>query len=342
MLCVAGPCAAFEDRLDVPAAASALAPKKQLNAIVLAGTRLVAVGQRGHILLSDDGGVHWLQAKVPVSVDLTAVCFPTPTQGWAVGHDGVILVSKDSGATWTRQFDARMAMASVTAYYAAASQAQLGVDAQAWQRQRADAEHFVSDGADKSFLDVWFDDAQTGYAVGLFNQIFHTSDGGLHWSPWMHSTDNPQALNFYAVRRIGGQLFLGGEQGMVLRFDPAARRFRRLAVDYKGTLFGLAGTGKVLLAFGLRGTLLRSQDGGERWEAVPSNVVGALVGATATADGRIVVVSQRGEMLVSSDGRQFERLVTPASLPTSALVATGANELVVVGAGGVRTERLKR
>jgi photosystem II stability/assembly factor-like uncharacterized protein len=32
-----------------------------------AGERLVTVGQRGHILYSDDSGKHWQQAVVPVS-----------------------------------------------------------------------------------------------------------------------------------------------------------------------------------------------------------------------------------------------------------------------------------
>ena len=40
----------------------------------------------------------WQQADVPVSSDLVAVPFPTPTHGWAVGHDGVVLHSADAGA----------------------------------------------------------------------------------------------------------------------------------------------------------------------------------------------------------------------------------------------------
>ena len=43
-----------------------------LQAITQAGQRLVAVGERGLVLLSDDAGKHWRQAQVPVSVTLTA------------------------------------------------------------------------------------------------------------------------------------------------------------------------------------------------------------------------------------------------------------------------------
>src|SRR5450830_1044344 len=48
-----------------------------------AGSRLVAVGDRGHILYSDDQGSTWTQAKVPTRQLLTAVFFVDDQQGWA-------------------------------------------------------------------------------------------------------------------------------------------------------------------------------------------------------------------------------------------------------------------
>jgi len=39
------------------------------------GQRVVAVGQRGHVLFSDDTGKSWQQAEVPVSADLVAATF---------------------------------------------------------------------------------------------------------------------------------------------------------------------------------------------------------------------------------------------------------------------------
>src|SRR2546425_141526 len=87
--------AGFQDPLDVPAQASPLASKSLLQGVARAGPRLVAVGQRGHILYSTDSGATWQQAKVPVSSDLTSVFFVNDLKGWAVGHDGVILNSAD-------------------------------------------------------------------------------------------------------------------------------------------------------------------------------------------------------------------------------------------------------
>ncbi len=66
---------AYVDVLDLPARVSALAVNSPLSGMARAGDRLVAVGQRGHILYSDDAGKHWQQAAVPVSADLNAVSF---------------------------------------------------------------------------------------------------------------------------------------------------------------------------------------------------------------------------------------------------------------------------
>ena len=105
----AAPASPWQDGLDVPAAKSPLAARALINGLAQAAERLVAVGQRGHVLLSDDQGKSWRQAEVPSSSDLVAVAFATPTQGWAVGHDGIVLRSADAGASWTRVLDGRQA-----------------------------------------------------------------------------------------------------------------------------------------------------------------------------------------------------------------------------------------
>jgi hypothetical protein len=79
--------------------------KRTLSDIAHTNGSLVAVGERGLIIVSRDGGLSWTQASVPVSATLTAVDFATDEKGWAVGHAGTILHSSDGGATWQLQFD---------------------------------------------------------------------------------------------------------------------------------------------------------------------------------------------------------------------------------------------
>lgn len=323
--------AEWADPLDVPASASALGATQLLNGLARAGSRIVAVGQRGHILLSDDEGRNWWQAEVPVSVDLVAVHFPSARRGWAVGHDGVVLATADGGEHWTRQFDGRLAARTMAEHYARTE-----------PELAAEGLRNMEQGPDKPFLDVWFEDERSGFIVGAFNLIFHTGDGGETWQPWLERTDNPDGMHLYAVRGIGEDVFIAGEQGLMLKLDRAAGRFRALATPYQGSYFGIAGKAGVVLAYGLRGNVYRSTDGGSRWTKVGTGVQAAITAATTTPDGRLLLASQGGQVLVSDDdGASFHPLALSRPAPTSAMLAPGADDLVLSGLRGVRVERLR-
>jgi photosystem II stability/assembly factor-like uncharacterized protein len=307
---VAAPAAAQPvDPLDAAARPSALAARRLLSGVAAAGDRLVAVGQRGHVLWSDDGGLGWTQAAVPVSTDLTAVCFASPERGWAVGHDGVVLATRDGGRSWARQLDGRA----------------LGLPL-----------------AETSLLAVWFDDERSGLAVGAFGLVLRTEDGGVTWTRWSERGENPRGLHLHAIRRVAGELYVAGEQGLLLWLDAAAGRFRRLAPGYGGSLFGLAGGARAVLAFGLRGNAVRSVDRGRTWQRVATGVEATLLAAAQLPDGRIALATQDGQLLVSADDGASFRPAGPArALPTSALAPIGGDRLVVVGAAGARVERLR-
>src|ERR1700682_6601050 len=55
------------------------------------GNRIVAVGDRGYIVLSDDGGTSWKRAKSPPAPLLTALDFLDAQAGLAVGHHPALL-----------------------------------------------------------------------------------------------------------------------------------------------------------------------------------------------------------------------------------------------------------
>jgi len=321
------------DVLDVPAARSALAPRFLINGLARAGDRLVAVGQRGHVLYSDDAGVQWQQAEVPVSSDLVAVSFPSASSGWAVGHDGVILHTNNAGATWSLQLDGRRIGALLLKQYP---------EDAATKDERASAlhvqaQHFAEQGAENSFLDVCFTDEREGYAVGAFGLILHTVDAGATWQPWLHATDNPGGLHLYAIRNVGADVYIVGEQGLALRLDREGGRFEKLDLPYKGTLFGVIGDAHGVVAFGLRGTVLRSADRGASWQTIATGLQVGMTGGTVDADGRFVIVSQAGHVLTSRDaGASFALQATPQPLPAAAVVAANGGALVVAGPRGVR------
>ncbi|MBI3367916.1 MAG: hypothetical protein HY021_05555 [Burkholderiales bacterium] len=83
---------------DGPARRRPLAAHSVCLDITLAGRRLVAVGERGHVLVCDDLGHQRRQAsEVPTRTTLTAVHATDARTLWAVGHGGLILRSTDAG-----------------------------------------------------------------------------------------------------------------------------------------------------------------------------------------------------------------------------------------------------
>jgi photosystem II stability/assembly factor-like uncharacterized protein len=318
---------AARDVLDTPALKSALAAHSLVNGLALAGNRVVAVGQRGQVLLSDDQGKTWQQPDMPASSDLVAVSFPTAANGWAVGHDGIVLASADGGRTWTRQLDGRSMGDVLVKYYTASGDAK-------WLDE---AKRIAAQGAENPLLSVWFDDAQNGYVVGAFGLVLRTADGGKTWEPLLHATDNPKALHLYAVRRVGADLYIAGEQGLLLKLDRSSGRFVAMSIPYQGTLFGVLGNERVVLAFGLRGNVVRSTDGGRSWQAVPTGVQVGLTAGTIDERGRIVLVSQAGHVLVSADDGATFTLKTERAEPAAAVARVGANTLVIGGPRGLQT-----
>ena len=133
---------ATESTAPEPAVASERAASSLLLGVAEAGPRLVAVGHWGHVVLSDDGGESWRQAKsVPTRATLTAVYFVDARQGWAVGHDAIILHSNDGGESWQLQ-------------------------------------QFAPD-LETPLFSLWFENARHGLAVGAYGMAFRTRDGEI-------------------------------------------------------------------------------------------------------------------------------------------------------------------
>lgn len=275
--------------------------------VVAAGPRLVAVGERGHILYSDDQGRHWSQAKVPTRQLLTAVAFVDAQHGWAVGHDAQILATTDGGVTWAKQFEDLNRQAPL--------------------------------------LDLWFKDASTGFAVGAYGALLATTDGGQHWEDVSARIDNPDQFHFNAIGAVkDGGLFIVGEQGSLFRSRDWGLSWEKVQGPYEGSLFGLLPTGepRTLLVYGLRGNLYRSADFGDTWANIPLRgargpLEFALSGATRLADGTLVLVGNSGTVLRSSDdGKTFSLFNRPDRLSLSAVTAGANGTLVLAGQGGVR------
>lgn len=314
--------------LDRPTLQSPKSPNMAILSVTRAGKRVVAVGERGIVLYSDDSGRTWTQAQTPTSATLTRVRFANDTLGWAVGHMGIVLHTEDGGATWVKQLDGIQA-------------ARLSLDAARQsgdERAIRDAQYLVNDGADKPFFDIALLGSNSLIIVGAYNLALRSDNGGRSWSAQQIHIDNPRALHLHSVRAIGKTLFIAGEQGLLLRSDDDGRHFQQLESPYRGSWFGLvAEHGGNLLAYGLRGNVYLTKDLGESWLQVNSGTPASISADAELDDGRIVLVSQAGEVLISTDhGLAFNRSPEGLRLPLAA-VAEAPDGLVVGSLRGVRT-----
>ena len=314
------------DPMTRPALMVARPAQAYLTGVARAGKRLVAVGERGIVVLSDDDGATWRQASVPVSVTLAAVQFPTPTQGWAVGHYGVVLHSDDAGATWTRQLD------GVQAAQLVQRDAQSG---QGGATHVTEAQRLVADGPDKPFLGLHFSDANNGFIVGAYNLAFRTRDGGKTWTPFGNRLDNPKASHLYAVESSGRNVLIAGEQGVLLRSTDDGATFTRIALPYKGSLFALTLDGDNAVVAGLGGNAFASHDRGATWTAL---ALPAPVSVTAARleGGRLLMANQAGMLLAGPAGAAtaITALDTPALPQPNDLVALPRGAILTVGVAG--------
>ena len=322
----------FRSPSETSAARPANAARAPLLAMAQAGRRLVAVGLRGRIVFSDDAGKTWVQAQVPVEVDLVAVSFPTPTEGWAVGHRGVVLSTSDAGGTWVRRFGDQQLNEQALSYY----RAQKAAPETAMGRALANTARAISESAVPSLLDVWFESATAGTIVGTFNTIFRTEDGGKTWTPSMHKADNPEGLHFYAVRGGADGLYAAGEKGGVWRFDAETKTWVAAPTGYAGTLFGLVVDGPKVLAYGMRGSVYASEDAGRHWSVVATQRKAGFVAGLRLSNGEVLLADQSGELLRSKDaGRSFAAVDGKLRVMAFSMVQQADGQLFAAGPSGV-------
>ncbi len=262
------------------------------------GSRIVAVGDRGYIVISDDQGKTWRRAKAPVAPLLTALDFLDDQVGLAVGHDSVILATRDRGETWTQVF-------------------------------AAPAEQ-------RPLLDVIFLTRDTAIAVGAYGAYFDSIDGGKTWNPKKVIADDKHLNAILELGE--GHLLILGEAGTILISADNGKTWTPVPSPYKGSFFGgLTANDGSVVAFGMRGRIYRSADKGKTWTQVDNASVATLMGGDKLPDGALVVAGAGGTALVSRDnGLTFVPVATGSTRAFSKAILGAPNTVLLLGESGAR------
>lgn len=306
----------FASQSETPSIMMPLAAKSLVLDLANSGQRIVAVGYRGHILISEDDAKSWHQVAAPTREMLTGVYFKDNLRGWAVGHGAVILATEDGGKSWK--------------LLSAAPE------------------------EERPLFDVIVT-GDYGFAVGAYAKFMTTQDGGKNWEAGelvieksaealeealKDSPDDEEPLpfdyHFNAIARsAAGVFYIAAEAGYLFRSDDGGHTWKELPSPYGGSFFGILPLdGEALLAYGLRGNIFRSADKGQSWVQITTGTTALLTDAARLPDGTIVITGMAGVVLFSSDTGKSFTLLQPNRISLTSVVNTVSNTLVVAGERG--------
>ena len=348
---------------------SPLIMKDLLLGVARAGSRIVAVGEFGHIALSDDQGATWRQAKtVPTEATLTSVTFIDAQNGWAAGHDKTILITADGGETWTMQYSRPASLAAGIKLAPRERAPEPGVAPEGAvdtgaidgavtdevaNGAPADADAAFIDGdttgselePDIPFLGLAFTSPTHGIAVGGFNYAAETNDGGKTWTPrrLVKTAGDDFHLNAI-VTGPDGLMIVPSELGQVYRSLDNGATWEIVQTDYEGSFWNaLALKDGSMLVMGMRGNVWRSTDRGQSWtqnavDLTPESVSSGI----QLDDGTIVLVGIGGLVMASKDnGATWDLSLSQADRKGIANVAAGPDgTLLLFGEAGLQTRSL--
>lgn len=281
---------------------------------------LVVVGERGHVLFSQDGE-EWSQDIVPSLATLTAVAV-IEQHIWAVGHDAVILYKSPQS--------------------------------KAWQVQQ-----FLP-AREKPLLDVLFLDEANGITIGAYGSFFRTENGGQTWQLEMHpellhpfdleylEEIRQEDEEFYReelesilphlnrVTHYNGKLYMAGEAGLLAVSDDMGRSWQRMEVDYEGSFFDIKQTSLGLFAAGLRGNVYRFDVNDQIWLPIESDTTSSFNSIVPMPDARVLLVGNNGRLLtISEDNTVLDQ--TEEGQPLVNAIHYGES---VIGVGSVGIQHL--
>lgn len=274
------------------------AAKSLLLDVVDTGAGLIAVGERGHVLLSADGE-KWTQSPTPTRATLNAIDCVDASTCWAVGHDAVILKTSDGGKTWAKQY--------------------------------------FEPELEKPFLDVLFFDAQRGFVIGAYGLFKETLDGGNTWNEFTADI-RAEEWHFNAITQLGnGSLLLVGEVGGIATSADGGATWVRQESPYEGSYFGVLPIGETgAVIFGLRGNAFISADAAKGgWKALETGTIQGLLSGTLLPNGDFLIVGNSGTVLRGSASTGLiQSIPDPVGKGLSAALPLPGGDLLVLGEVG--------
>lgn len=311
------------------------------------GKVLIAIGERGVILRSEDSGRHWSLSDVRgAASDLRAVIHHPPSGAWiAAGTHGTILRSLDAGRTWTAlEHDLKLTFESL--FFEPRSGALLiggeagivgrSTDAGvSWRLERIRMQEPVTP------ITAFHSLPGQLLATSALGRFLTSVDGGATWQ--LHSMGGNAYFTdavFDPEHRVA---LMTSHVGDVFRLVAGEDSWERVELTFAGHKKYLSAIRydartKSLLVAGHHGLAARSSDGGRTWQQANTGFATSMESLAHLGGGRYIGFGEGGFICASKDhGSRWHVIAPSLSLNLRELVALPKDDVLVASGelGGV-------
>lgn len=257
-----------------------------------------AVGDRGVVWETSDGGRHWRLTDSPTTACLRSISFVDENHGWIAGGwihpysrrtSGVLLRTDNGGRTWTKVEIPNIPALRQISFTSTHQGAALG-------------------------------DSSAMYSTGYFQ----TRDGGFTWEPRSAKSPGPLEKSPWRLND-GGTVYRLDERGeprevLLQPVQNVAREFNWQAIHSRGEQCWVAGSPGT--------TVLRSDDGGRTWKRFGTGQTTPLRKLFFFDEQHGWAVGDLGRILATRDGGQTWRIQHTGGERAGLLVVTRNVEAV--------------
>lgn len=303
------------------------------------GKVLIAVGERGTILRSEDSGHRWHAIALTNSdCDLRTVVHHARSGVWiAAGTRGTILRSLDNGKTWVAVSN-DLQLTFETLFVEPGSQAIL-IGGEAGSIGRS-----TDAGVSWHLTQVKMQEPVTPITAFhlLGNELIATSalgrfltspDRGENWQ--LHSMGGNAYFTDAVLDPKHDARLLSSHTGDLFRREAGDDAWQKVELTIDGqkrfvSAIRYDDASRSLLAVGHHGLAARSTDGGRNWQKIQSGYASSMESLMQTGQGRFVGFGEGGYIVTSADsGTNWRRVSPELSLNLREAVALPDSDVIV-------------
>jgi len=348
------------DLLQKPSIESKLAETSLLIDLVENKTNILAVGERGHVI-NWQGPQKWQQEKAPVSVLLTAVTVLSDGTKVALGHDSAIIVCAADSKQWHKVFDGnellnlkialfKKQISSLTTEIAATENEEVKEELEFQLEELTftldDTLAEQKDGPNKPLLSIAATNNDLLFATGAYGTLLISDDKGTSWTLLEDKIQNPEKYHLNSVVTTpDNKIYIAGENGLGFASSDKGNSWVKMNMPYAGSLFGIRAQSNTenLVAFGLQGNLMASNDSGLTWSHKKIETSASFLGGTIDSSGRAYIVGHGG-LVIDFNVNDIDN-INIRKHPTGAAfsnVLIRDDTLILVGQFGIITWPLQK